>query len=74
MGVAPDEEIIPKLIEIIRDALDEARDEGLVFTVGQGMGALFTVFVAAAQASPEYNPKLLVEEVNAKIREATGLQ
>lgn len=73
-GPGPDDVVVPQLMEIIRTALDDARDSGLVFTVGQGMGALFTVFVEAAQGSPEYDPKRLVEEVDAKIREATGLQ
>lgn len=43
-------------------------------TTGDAMGALFSVMMMSAKASPQYDPKQLVTEVDAKIREAVGLQ
>lgn len=67
------ESTIEKLSEAIYDALTEF-SEHTQFTTGEAMGALFSVMIQSAQASPEYDPKGLVAEVDAKIREAVGLQ
>lgn len=37
------------------------------------MGALFSVLVQSAKASPAYDPKRLVSEIDARIREAVEL-
>lgn len=73
-GPAPDEVTIPELVDALFEAIQQKADAGMVFTTGQAMGALFTVFVNAAQGSPEYDPKRLVADVDARIREAVGLQ
>ena len=43
-------------------------------TTGDAMGALFEVMVSSAKASPQYDQKRLVAEVDEKIRAAVGLQ
>lgn len=50
------------------------RNENPGLTTGEAMDAMFEALVAGAQASPNYQPKLLVEQMDAKIREAVGLQ
>lgn len=72
-GPAPDDINIPELVEAINEAIQYKADSGMVFTRGQAMGALFTMFVKAAQDSPEYDPRRLVSEVDERIREAVGL-
>lgn len=72
-GPGPDDVVIPKLVDAIYETIEKFLEE-TEFTTGQAMGALFTVFVQAAQASPEYDPKRLVADVDARIREAVGLQ
>jgi hypothetical protein len=37
------------------------------------MGALFSVLVQSAKGSPQYDPKQLVAEIDARIREAVEL-
>lgn len=67
------EETIQRLGEALLTAIDEF-SETTRLTTGDAMGALFSVMVMSAQASPEYDPKRLVIEVNEKIRAAVGLQ
>ena len=67
------EETIERLSDALLDTIDEF-SEHTRLTTGEAMGALFSVMVHSAKASSEYNPKQLVEEVDAKIREAVGLQ
>lgn len=43
-------------------------------TTGEAMDALFEALIAGAKASQNYQPKLLIEQMDAKIREAVGLQ
>lgn len=64
---------IERLSQALLDTIDEFSEQNRL-TTGQAMGALFSVMVMSAKASPQYNPKQLVEEVNAKIREAVDLQ
>lgn len=64
---------IERLVEALLDTIDDFSEHNRL-TTGQAMGALFTVMVQSAQASPQYDPKGLVQEVDAKIREAVGLQ
>lgn len=64
---------IERLSQALMDTIDEFSNYNRL-TTGQAMGALFTVMVQSAKASPQYDPKGLVEEVNAKIREAVELQ
>jgi hypothetical protein len=64
-------------IELLSGALLMAIEEFAEthrLTTGDAMGALFSVMVMSAQASPQYDPRQLVTEVDAKIREAVGLQ
>lgn len=64
-------------IERLSAALLETIDEFAAtdrLTTGQAMGALFSVMVSSAKASPQYDPKRLVIEVNEKIKDAVGLQ
>lgn len=67
------DDTIERLSAALLDAIDEFSEHNRV-TTGQAMGALFTVMVLSAQASPQYDPKRLVQEVDTKIREAVGLQ
>lgn len=67
------DDTIERLCAALLDTIDEFSNDNRL-TTGQAMGALFTVMVQSAQASPQYDPKGLVEEVNAKIREAVQLQ
>lgn len=64
---------IERLSEVLLNAIDEF-SEHTRLTTGEAMGALFTVMVQSAQASENYDPKQLVKEVDAKIREAVNLQ
>ena len=67
------EDTIERLSDVLLAAIEEfAQDNRL--TTGDAMGALFSVMVMSAQASPQYDPKRLVGEVDQKIREAVGLQ
>ena len=63
---------IERLCEALFDAINEF-SEHTRLTTGQAMGALFSVLVQAAKESPEYDPKRLVAEIDARIREAVGL-
>lgn len=67
------EDTIERLSGALLAAIDEFSETNRL-TTGDAMGALFSVMVMSAQASPEYDPKRLVIEVNEKIREAVGLQ
>ncbi len=67
------DDTIERLCDELLDTIDEFSEHNRL-TTGQAMGALFTVMVRSAQASPQYDPKGLVEEVNTKIREAVKLQ
>lgn len=69
----PDDVVIPALVGVILSALDDYA-ETRSFTIGQAMAAMFSLMVQSAKRSPEYDPKKLVEDVSARIREATGLQ
>lgn len=64
---------IERLSEALLDTIDEF-SEHTRLTTGEAMGALFSVMVLSAKASPEYNPKRLVEEVTERIREAVEVQ
>lgn len=67
------EDTIQRLGDVLLAAIDDfAQDNRL--TTGDAMGALFSVMVTSAQASPQYDPKRLVAEVDEKIRAAVGLQ
>lgn len=67
------DDTVERLSQALLDTIDEF-SEHTRLTTGQAMGALFSVMVQAAQASPEYDPRRLVQEVDAKIREAVDLQ
>jgi len=67
------DDTIERLSAVLLDAIDEFSEHNRL-TTGDAMGALFSVMVASAKASPQYNPKLLVEEVSSRIREAVELQ
>lgn len=58
---------------VLFDAIDEFAGDNRL-TTGQAMGALFSAFVESAKKSPQYDPKQLVADVDARIREAVGLQ
>lgn len=64
---------IVRLCDVLFDAIGEFSEHNRL-TTGQAMGALFSVFVQSAQGSPEYDPKRLVADVDARIREAVALQ
>lgn len=66
-------ETIDKLCEALLTTMDEFSETHRL-TTGDAMGALFEVMVSSAKASPQYNPKQLVAEVDEKIRAAVGLQ
>lgn len=63
---------IARLYEALMQTIDEFSESNRL-TIGDAMGALFTLMVDSAKASSEYDPKRLVEEVNARIREAVEL-
>jgi hypothetical protein len=63
------ERLSDALIETINDFAETSR-----LTTGDAMGALFSVMISSAKASPQYDPKRLVIEVNEKIKDAVGLQ
>lgn len=63
---------IVRLTEILFDAISEFSDHNRL-TTGQAMGALFSVLVQSAKGSPQYDPKRLVAEIDARIREAIEL-
>lgn len=67
------EDTIQRLGEELILAIDEFAQSNRL-TTGDAMGALFSVMVTSAKASPQYDPKRLVSEVNEKIRAAVGLQ
>lgn len=67
-----DDPIIANLCEVLLEAINDFAEDHRV-TTGQAMGALFIVMVEAAKASPEYDPKQLIAEVDARIREAVHL-
>lgn len=67
------EDTIDRLGEALIDAIDEFSRHNRL-TTGDAMGALFSVMVTSAKASPQYDPKLLVQQVDEKIRAAVGLQ
>jgi len=64
--------IIEELCEALFDAINEFSEHHRL-TTGQAMGALFSVLVQSAKGSPEYDPKRLVAEIDARIREAVEL-
>ena len=64
---------IDRLGEAILRAIDEFSETEQV-TTGEAMGALFGVLVLSAQRSPQYDPKKLVAEIDARIRAAVELQ
>lgn len=64
---------IERLSDALFDTINEFSEHNRL-TTGDAMGALFAVMVISAKASPGYNPKLLVEEVSSRIREAVELQ
>jgi hypothetical protein len=66
-------ETIDRLVEAILTTIDEFAETNRL-TTGDAMGALFEVMVSSAKASPQYDPKRLVAEVDEKIRIAVGLQ
>lgn len=66
-------EKIERLSAALVDTIDEFSEANRL-TTGEAMGALFAVMVQSAKASPEYDPRRLVEEVDARIREAVELQ
>jgi hypothetical protein len=68
----PDDPTIVRLSAALLDAIDEFSEHNRL-TTGQAMGALFSVLVQSAQASPQYDPKQLVTEIDARIREAVEL-
>ena len=63
---------IVRLSAALLDAINEFSDHNRL-TTGQAMGALFSVLVQSAKGSPQYDPKRLVAEVDARIREAVEL-
>ena len=63
---------IERLSAALLDAIDEFSEHNRL-TTGEAIAALFSVMVTSAQASPQYDPKLLVEEVSSRIREAVEL-
>lgn len=63
---------IVRLTAALLDAIDEFA-ETTRLTTGQAMGALFSAFVQSAQGSPQYDPKRLVADVDARIRQAVEL-
>lgn len=63
---------IVRLTEAIFDAINEFSEHNRL-TTGQAMGALFSVLVQSAKGSPQYDPKQLVAEIDARIREAVEL-
>ena len=67
------EETIDRLSEALLATINEFAEDNRL-TTGDAMGALFCVLVSSAQASPQYDPKRLVIEVNEKIRAAVDLQ
>jgi len=67
------EDMIDRLCDALLTTIDEFSETNNL-TTGDAMGALFSVMIMSAKASPQYDPKLLVIEVNDKIREAVGLQ
>lgn len=67
------EEKMDRLGAEILKVIDEFSEHERL-TTGEAMGALFGVMVESAKASPQYDPKKLIEEVSARIREATELQ
>lgn len=67
------DDVIGRLCEALLDTIDEFSETSRL-TTGDAMGALFTVMVESAKASPQYDPKRLVQEVNDKIRAAVELQ
>ncbi|MDB5606708.1 MAG: hypothetical protein JWP25_3608 [Bradyrhizobium sp.] len=67
------EETIERLSEALLATIDEFSENNRL-TTGDAMGALFSTMINAAKASPQYNPKQLVIEVNEKMRAALGLQ
>lgn len=67
------DDTIVRLSAALLDAINEFSDHNRL-TTGQAMGALFSVLVQSAKASPEYDPKRLVAEIDARIREAVELQ
>lgn len=68
-----DDDTIERLCATLLDTIDEFSAHNRL-TTGQVMGALFTLMIRSAKASPEYDPKRLVQEVDARIREAVELQ
>lgn len=64
---------IVRLSAVLLDAINEFSEHNRL-TTGQAMGALFSVLVQSAQGSPQYDPKQLVTEIDARIREAVNLQ
>jgi len=66
-------ETIDRLGEALLATIDEFSETNCL-TTGDAMGALFEVMVSSAKASPQYDPKRLVAEVDEKIRAAVGLQ
>ncbi len=65
------DDTIERLSAALLDTIDEFSNYNRLET-GQAMEALFSVLVASAQASPQYDPKRLVEEVDAAVRKAAG--
>lgn len=66
------DDTIDRLANALLETIDEFAEHNRL-TTGDAMGALFTVMVESAKASPQYDPKRLVQEVDAKIRAAVDL-
>jgi hypothetical protein len=71
--VSEPDETIARLSAALLDAINEFSEHNRL-TTGQAMGALFSVLVQSAKGSPQYDPKRLVAEIDARIREAVELQ
>ena len=67
------EDMIDRLCEALLTTIDEFSQTNRL-TTGDAMGALFSVMIMSAKASPQYDPRRLVIEVNEKIRAAVELQ
>jgi hypothetical protein len=67
-------EISPNIPKLASDLLDtiELFSTHSKITTGEVMGALFSVLVMSAKASPNYDPRRLIAEVDEKIRQAVA--
>jgi hypothetical protein len=67
------EDTVERLVGALLMTIDDFAESNRL-TTGDAMGALFSLMVISAKGSPQYDPKKLVTEVDARIREAVGLQ